>query len=96
VDELRVAFFPLLRRGVPVLTRSLEVNTKPPDEERDVCAEAPAIAVDLVQHEVAAAMIGEDRVAIGRTHQQVLQHHVVGEQDVWRLFPKLLACRLSG
>jgi hypothetical protein len=54
------------------------------DQHRDVGALAAAVRVQLVEHQEAQArgLLEQRRVVWPRQDQ--LQHHVVGEQDVWR------------
>ena len=72
-------------RRPPILPGVSQVGHEPPEEQRDVGAEAASVGVHLVEHHEAAAVVGEERVPVRRPHQQVLQHHVVGEQDVGRV-----------
>lgn len=50
----------------------------------------------LVEHHEAAAVVGEEGGAVRRPHQEVLQHHVVGEEDVGRVPAQRLALGLLG
>ena len=52
------------------------------DEERDVAPERAPVGVDLVEHEEPASVVREDVLAVRRPNQEVLEHHVVREQDV--------------
>jgi len=52
-----------------------------------------AVGVDLIENDEAAAVIREDRLAVGRPHEEVLQH-VVRQQDVRRVPAQPLAVLL--
>jgi hypothetical protein len=64
-----------------------------PHEQRDVGALSPAVGVELVEHEEAQARAVADDLAVDLVlprHEQ-LEHHEVGEQDVWRVVGDALA-----
>ena len=79
----------------PILPGAAQMGLQAAHQQRDVGAQGAAVGVDFVEHQVAAAVVGEDAVPVGRPHQQVLQHHVVGEQDVRRVPAQRLALRLA-
>jgi hypothetical protein len=64
------------------------------DKQGNIAAQAPPVGVHFVQYEKAAAMVCKDGVTICGTDLQVLQHHVVCEQDVWRIPAQGLAFSL--
>src|SRR5689334_21223260 len=66
VHEARVASTVLLWVRVPVLTRGAEMHAEATDQQCDVCAEAAAVAVDLVEHEVPAPVVRKNGFAIRR------------------------------
>ena len=70
------------------------MRPQPAEQQRDIRAEAPAVGVHLVEHDEAAAVILEERVAVPRADQQVLEHHVVRQEDVRRALPHRLALGL--
>ncbi len=80
---------------IPILGSRLEVGSDAPHEQRDIGAQAAAICVDFVEDEELAAVVGEDALAVRRANQQVLQHHVVREQDVRRVVAEALAVLLG-
>ena len=46
--------------------------------------------MDLVEDGEAAAVVRKERFTIGRPDQQVLEHHVVGQEDMRRVLPEPL------
>lgn len=65
----------------PVLACVTQVREEAPNEQRDVDAEAAAVGVDLVEHDEAAAMVGEEHVSARRPRASVGHGPRVGEGD---------------
>ena len=61
------------------------------DEQRDVGALAAAVRVQLVEHQEREALRRPDERLVVRAREDVLEHHVVGQQDVRRMRADLLA-----
>src|SRR2546425_10197426 len=65
-----------------------------PEQKSDVAAKHTAISMNLVEDEETAAVIGKESIAIRRANQQILQHHVIGEEDTRRVVAHPLALGL--
>ena len=81
--------------GLPFLLRPGQMDLQPPHQQGDVAAQDAPVRVDFVQDQEPAAVVGEDRLAVGGPDQEVLQHHVVGQQDVRRALAEPLAVGLG-
>ena len=64
-------------------------------QERDVSALPTPISVQLIEHQEREALSGPNHRAVDRAREQVLEHHVVREQDVRRVVPDLVALLLG-
>ena len=71
------------------------MDLEPPHQQGDVAAQDAPVRVDFVQDQEPAAVVGEDGLPVGGPDQEVLQHHVVGQQDVRRALAELLAVGLG-
>ena len=80
------------RRGADALdVRRLAGVADPANEEGDVGTLPAAVGVQLVEHEVREALRRADERLVVRTREDVLEHHVVRQEDVRRMRADLLA-----
>jgi hypothetical protein len=69
----------------------LESLSCPAHQQGDVRALAATVGVELVEDQESQPGGGLDKLLVGEAGEQQLEHHVVGEQDVWRLGLDLFA-----
>ena len=73
-----------------------QVGAQPADQQGHVRAQRAPVGVDLVEHHEPAAVAGEQALPVRRADQEVLEHLVVGQQQVGRPLAEPVALGLGG
>ena len=65
------------------------MSSQAANKESNVAAERAAVGMNLIEHQEPTAMVGENVLAVGWADEEVLQHHVVREQNMRGIAPHL-------
>ena len=75
-----------------VAARTAERESEPAQQHRHIGALRAVIGVELIEHEILKALCHRlDQRTVGRAQQHLVEHLVVGEQDVGRIVANRLA-----